>query len=52
MLMRSHQLVADNPKIRFWPADVTNKNEMTAIINEVTLQFGRLNGLINNAANC
>ncbi|KJG11690.1 short-chain dehydrogenase [Photobacterium kishitanii] len=45
-----HQLVADNPKIRFWPADVTNKNEMTAIINEVTLQFGRLNGLINNAA--
>lgn len=45
-----HQLVADNPKIRFWPADVTNKNEMTAIINEITLQFGRLNGLINNAA--
>lgn len=45
-----NQLVADNPKIRFWPADVTNRNDMAAIINKITLQFGRLNGLINNAA--
>ncbi|WP_297480308.1 SDR family oxidoreductase [uncultured Photobacterium sp.] len=45
-----HQLVADNPKIRFWPADVTNKDDLTTIINEITLQFGQLNGLVNNAA--
>ncbi|SMY31944.1 Cyclopentanol dehydrogenase [Photobacterium malacitanum] len=45
-----HQLVADNPKIRFWPADVTNRKDITAIVNEITLQFGRLDGLINNAA--
>ncbi|SMY15511.1 SDR family oxidoreductase [Photobacterium aquimaris] len=45
-----YQLVADNPKIRFWPADVTNRKDITAIVNEITLQFGRLDGLINNAA--
>ncbi|MEC6822855.1 hypothetical protein VXS02_05340 [Photobacterium piscicola] len=36
-----HQLVADNPKIRFWPADVTNKNGLTTIINEITLHFSQ-----------
>ncbi|WP_299018695.1 SDR family oxidoreductase [uncultured Photobacterium sp.] len=45
-----YELVATNPTIRFRQADVTNESEMDAIIREIHDQFGRLDGLVNNAA--
>ena len=43
-------LVADNPRIRFRKADVTKSSQVSAVIAEIQDQFGRLDGLVNNAA--
>ncbi|MCG7587937.1 SDR family oxidoreductase [Photobacterium sp. OFAV2-7] len=43
-------LVADNPMIRFRQADVTRENEVAAVVEELQSLFGRLDGLVNNAA--
>lgn len=43
-------LVAENPRIRFRQADVTKNSEISAVIDEIQAQFGRLDGLVNNAA--
>lgn len=44
------ELVAHNPMIRFRQADVTRENEVAAVVEEIQSQFGRLDGLVNNAA--
>jgi NAD(P)-dependent dehydrogenase (short-subunit alcohol dehydrogenase family) len=44
------KLVSEEPRIRFRCADVSNETEMSLIIKEITIQYGHLNGLINNAA--
>lgn len=44
------ELVANNPRIRFRRADVTNEPEISSVITEVQTLFGRLDGLVNNAA--
>lgn len=44
------ELVAANPKIRFKQADVTSESEMAAVIHEIHEQFGRIDGVVNNAA--
>ncbi|MCW8330864.1 SDR family oxidoreductase [Photobacterium sp. SDRW27] len=43
-------LVSENPRIRFRQADVTSESEMTAVVTDLQEQFGRLDGLVNNAA--
>ncbi|PST92425.1 SDR family oxidoreductase [Photobacterium jeanii] len=44
------KLVDDNPLIRFRQADVTQQSELMCIIDEIETQYGRLDGLVNNAA--
>ncbi|WP_281222769.1 SDR family oxidoreductase [Photobacterium sanguinicancri] len=44
------KLVANNPLIRFRQADVTNQAEIQCVIDEIQSQYGRLDGLVNNAA--
>ncbi|MGF1717882.1 SDR family oxidoreductase [Photobacterium chitinilyticum] len=44
------ELVAHDPRIRFRRADVTSESEISAVITEIQAQFGRLDGLVNNAA--
>ena len=44
------ELVANNPLIRFRQADVTSQTQIQCVIDEIQSQYGRLNGLVNNAA--
>lgn len=44
------ELVARDPRIRFRRADVTSESDVSTVIAEIQAQFGRLDGLVNNAA--
>ncbi|MGF1689838.1 SDR family oxidoreductase [Photobacterium kagoshimensis] len=44
------ELVANNPLIRFRHANVTCQSEIQCVIDEIQSQYGRLDGLVNNAA--
>ena len=45
-----HQLVSDNPLIRFKSVDVTSEQQLEALVVEIKSQHGRLDAVINNAA--
>ncbi|KAB1508395.1 SDR family oxidoreductase [Photobacterium damselae] len=44
------ELVSQEPRIRFRQADVTSESDIQAVITDIEKNFGRLDGLVNNAA--
>lgn len=44
------ELVSQESRIRFRQADVTSESDIQAVITDIEKNFGRLDGLVNNAA--